>query len=250
MCPVATQVMVITGGSRGIGKSTALLAARQGYRVCICYENKASLADNLVEEIKSKGGEALAVQADVSVPEEIKHIFNIVDEKLGPLTALVNNAGISGDREKLANLDVSSIKRVLDVNLLGTILCAQEAVKRMAISKGGKGGGIINISSQVSFFGGRQLIPYAASKAAINNFTLALSKEVAEEEIRVNAISPGIIDTDQHDFSGSQSRGKVSDQIPLKRLGAPEEVAEAILWLLSKNSSYITGVVLPVAGGR
>ena len=140
--------MVITGGSRGIGKSTALLAARQGYRVCICYENKASLADNLVEEIKSKGGEALAVQADVSVPEEIKHIFNIVDEKLGPLTALVNNAGISGDREKLANLDVSSIKRVLDVNLLGTILCAQEAVKRMAISKGGKGGGIINISSQ------------------------------------------------------------------------------------------------------
>ena len=112
MCPVATQVMVITGGSRGIGKSTALLAARQGYRVCICYENKASLADNLVEEIKSKGGEALAVQADVSVPEEIKHIFNIVDEKLGPLTALVNNAGISGDREKLANLDVSSIREV------------------------------------------------------------------------------------------------------------------------------------------
>ena len=247
---MTTQVIVITGGSRGIGKSTALLAARRGYKVCICYENKVSLAENLVEEIKSQGGEALSVQADVSVPEEVKRLFDIAGEKLGPLTALVNNAGISGDREKLVNLDISSIKRVLDVNLLGTILCTQEAVKRMALSEGGKGGGIINISSQVAFFGGQQLIPYAASKAAINNFTLALSKEVADEEIRVNAISPGIIDTDQHDFSASQPGGEVSDQIPLKRLGAPEEVAEAILWLLSKNSSYITGVVLPVAGGR
>jgi NAD(P)-dependent dehydrogenase (short-subunit alcohol dehydrogenase family) len=248
--PLARKVLVVTGGGRGIGAGIALLAARLGYAVCVNFQSNASSAENVVSQIISQGGNALAIKADVSDPEEASRLFDLVDEKLGPLVALVNNAGIPGKRGKLTQLDVTTIKRVFEVNLLGTILCSREAIKRMALSSGGIGGGIVNISSQAAFFGGREIIPYAASKAAINNFTLALSKEVAEEGIRVNAISPGIIDTEQQDFSGSRSRDNVIAQIPLNRLGASEDIAEAVLWLLSEKASYITGVVLPVAGGR
>jgi len=247
---LAEKVMIVTGGSGGIGAAVALLAARQGYAVCINYQKNAFGAENVVGQINSQGGKAFSVKADIGVSADIRRLFSVVDEKFGPLTALVNNAGIAGERGKLCAISEKSIKRVLEVNLLGSLLCAQEAVKRMALSNGGSGGGIVNISSQAAFFGGRQIIPYSASKAGINNLTLALSKEVAEEKIRVNAISPGVIDVGRQDFSDSQSKEEIVTQIPLGRLGVPDDVAEAVLWLLSEEASYITGVVLPVAGGR
>ena len=247
---VEKKVLIITGGSRGIGASISIKAAQMGYSVCVNYEKSYKKANQVVEEINSNGGEAIAVQADISSAKEVEHLFTTVETKLGTLSGLVNNAGISGPRTKLIDLEASEMKRVFKVNLFGSFYCAKEAVQRMSLSNGGKGGAIVNISSQAAEFGGNGLSPYAASKAAINNFTIALSREVAIEGIRVNAVSPGIIETDQHDFSDELLFKNIKKEIPLGRLGKPQEVASAVVWLLSDKAAYVTGAVLPVAGGR
>ena len=195
------KILVVTGGSRGIGASTCIKAAQMGYSVCVNFEKNSNNANQIVKQILSEGGRAIAVQANISSSTEVERLFKTVDAELGSPSALVNNAGISGPRSKFIDLDVSVIKHIFEVNLLGYFHCAREAVKRMSLSRGGTGGTIVNISSQAAKFGGNGLIPYAASKAAINNFTLALAKEVALEGVRVNAVSPGIIETDQNDFS-------------------------------------------------
>ncbi|MBT4128789.1 MAG: SDR family oxidoreductase [Nitrospina sp.] len=244
------KVLIVTGGSRGIGSSIATKAAKMGYSVCVNYRKNYKEANQIVEEINSKGGEAISVQADISSIEEVESLFRTVEMELGPLTALVNNAGISGPRSKLSDLAPAEMKHIFEVNLLGYFYCTKEAVKRMSSSFRGQGGAIVNISSQAAEFGGSNLTPYAASKAAINSFTLALSKEVSLEGIRVNAVSPGIIKTDQHDFSDELAFKNIKKEIPIGRLGTPQEVASAVLWLLSDEASYVTGAVLPVAGGR
>jgi len=244
------KVLIVTGGSRGIGASIATKAAKMGYSVCINYRKNSEGANQIVEEINSKGGEAIAVQADISSIKEVESLFRTAEIELGTLSALVNNAGISGPRSKLRDLDPAEMKHIFEVNLLGHFYCAKEAVKRMSSSCSGQGGAIVNISSQAAKFGGSNLTAYAASKAAINNFTLALSKEVALEGIRVNAVSPGIIETDQHDFSDELVFKNIKKEIPIGRLGTPQEVACAVLWLLSDKAAYVTGTVLPVAGGR
>lgn len=244
------KVLIVTGGSRGIGASIATKAAKMGYSVCVNYRKNSEQANQIVEEINSKGGEAIAVQADISSIKEVESLFRTAEIELGTLSALVNNAGISGPRSKLIDLDPAEMKHIFEVNLLGYFYCAKEAVKRMSSSCSGQGGAIVNISSQAAEFGGSNLTAYAASKAAINNFTLALSKEVALEGIRVNAVSPGIIETDQHDFSDELVFKNIKKEIPIGRLGTPQEVACAVLWLLSDKAAYVTGTVLPVAGGR
>jgi len=246
----AKKVLIVTGGSRGIGAATSLRAAQIGYSVCINYEKSSKNANQVVREINSKGGKAIAVQADISSAKEVERLFKTTEIELGALSALVNNAGISGPRSKLIDLNISEIKHIFEVNLLGYFYCAKEAIKRMSRSSGGQGGAIVNISSQAAKFGGNGLTPYAASKAAINNFTLSLSREVALEGIRVNAVSPGIIETDQHDFSNEAVLNNIKKKIPVGRLGTPQEVANAILWLLSDKAAYVTGALLPVTGGR
>ena len=246
----AKKVLIVTGGSRGIGAATSLRAAQIGYSVCINYEKSSKNANQVVREINSNGGKAIAVQADISSAKEVERLFKTTEIELGALSALVNNAGISGSRSKLIDLDISEIKHIFEVNLLGYFYCAKEAIKRMSRSSGGQGGAIVNISSQAAKFGGNGLTPYAASKAAINNFTLSLSREVALEGIRVNAVSPGIIETDQHDFSNEAVLNNIKKKIPVGRLGTPQEVANAILWLLSDKAAYVTGALLPVTGGR
>ena len=218
--------------------------------MCINYEKSSKNANQVVREINFKGGKAIAVQADISSAKEVERLFKTTEIELGALSALVNNAGISGSRSKLIDLDISEIKHIFEVNLLGYFYCAKEAIKRMSRSSGGQGGAIVNISSQAAKFGGNGLTPYAASKAAINNFTLSLSREVALEGIRVNAVSPGIIETDQHDFSNEAVLNNKKKEIPVGRLGTPQEVANAILWLLSDKAAYVTGALLPVTGGR
>lgn len=244
------RVLLVTGASRGIGAATALLAASRGYAVCVNFIGNEVQAQKIVQQIQSDGGKALAVQADVSDPEAVRRLFDQVEDNLGRLDGLVNNAGISGPRSKLSEMSHEDVQRVLAVNLLGSFYCAQEAVKRMARSSGGNGGGIVNLSSQAAISGGFNISPYAASKAAINNFTVALSKEVGGEGIRVNAVSPGIIATDQNDPSESGLRDKIAREVPLGRAGTPLEVAEVILWLLSEKASYINGSVIPISGGR
>ena len=246
----AKKVLIVTGGSRGIGAATSLRAAQIGYSVCINYEKSSKNANQVVREINFKGGKAIAVQADISSAKEVERLFKTTEIELGALSALVNNAGISGPRSKLIDLNISEIKHIFEVNLLGYFYCAKEAIKRMSRSSGGQGGAIVNISSQAAKFGGNGLTPYAASKAAINNFTLSLSREVALEGIRVNAVSPGIIETDQHDFSNESVLNNKKKEIPVGRLGTPQEVANAILWLLSDKAAYVTGALLPVTGGR
>jgi NAD(P)-dependent dehydrogenase (short-subunit alcohol dehydrogenase family) len=246
----AKKVLIVTGGSRGIGAATSLRAAQIGYSVCINYEKSSKNANQVVREINFKGGKAIAVQADISSAKEVERLFKTTEIELGALSALVNNAGISGPRSKLIDLNISEIKHIFEVNLLGYFYCAKEAIKRMSRSSGGQGGAIVNISSQAAKFGGNGLTPYAASKAAINNFTLSLSREVALEGIRVNAVSPGIIETDQHDFSNEAVLNNIKKKIPVGRLGTPQEVANAILWLLSDKAAYVTGALLPVTGGR
>ena len=244
------KVLIVTGGSRGIGASIATKAAKMGYSVCVNYRKNSEEANQIVEEINSKGGEAIAVQADISSIKEVESLFRTAEIELGTLSALVNNAGISGPRSKLSDLDPAEMKHIFEVNLLGYFYCTKEAVKRMSSSCSGQGGAIVNISSQAAKFGGSNLTAYAASKAAINSFTFALSKEVALEGIRINAVSPGIIETDQHDFSDELVFKNIKKEIPIGRLGTPQEVACAVLWLLSDKAAYVTGTVLPVAGGR
>jgi NAD(P)-dependent dehydrogenase (short-subunit alcohol dehydrogenase family) len=245
-------VAIITGSGRGIGAASARLAARRGYAVCVNYLNNAARAEEVVAEIRAAGGRAILVQADTANESEVMRLFERVDAELGPLTALVNNAGITGRAGRLDSFDAAAMRRVLDVNVTGTLLCSQQAVKRMSTSNGGAGGAIVNVSSLAATQGGAgRWIPYAAAKGAVNSITIGLAKEVATEGIRVNAISPGLITTEIHEAAGLGERlEKMIPMVPMGRLGTAEECAEAILWLMSGEAAYMTGCTLSLSGGR
>lgn len=244
------KVLVVTGGSRGIGAAIARQGGRAGYKVCVNYRDRADKAEEVVADIAAGGGEAKAFQADVSSEGDVVRLFAEVDEVLGPVTALANNAGIMqvGTIEEVTAEDLGHLWAV---NLSGPFLCAREAVRRMARKHGGGGGAIVNISSIAGKKGGRgQRVPYAASKGAINTMTIGLSNEVAGEGIRVNAVLPGLVDTDMHDPWGGKKRiESIGPTIPLGRAGVPDDVAAAVIWLMSDEASFITGELLEVGGG-
>ena len=246
------EVLIITGASRGIGAATARIAGRSGYAVCVNYLKNKAAAMKIVEEIKADGGRALALGADISQEEEVVKLFRTVDDKLGKISALVNNAGILETQMRIENMDAARLNRVFLTNITGSFLCAREAVKRMSTKNGGKGGAIVNVSSAAARLGSAgEYVDYAASKGAIDTFTRGLAQEVAEEGIRVNAVRPGVIDTDIHASGGEPGRvERVKASVPMKRGGSAEEVAKAIMWLLSSESSYTTGSLLEVSGGR
>ena len=246
------EVLIITGASRGIGAATARIAGRSGYAVCVNYLKNKAAAMQIVEEIKADGGRALALGADISQEEEVVKLFHTVDDKLGKISALVNNAGILETQMRIENMDAARLNRVFLTNITGSFLCAREAVKRMSTKNGGKGGAIVNVSSAAARLGSAgEYVDYAASKGAIDTFTRGLAQEVAEEGIRVNAVRPGVIDTEIHASGGEPGRvERVRASVPMKRGGSAEEVAKAIMWLLSSESSYTTGSLLEVSGGR
>ncbi|WP_437298231.1 SDR family oxidoreductase [Sorangium sp. So ce426] len=246
------DIMLITGGSRGIGAATALLAASRGYAVAVSYLRDEGAAASVVDEIRAHGGAALAIAADVSREEDVVRLFQTVDRDLGPIAALVNNAGVVDRQARLEDMTAARVERILSTNVVGSFLCAREAVRRMSTLRGGKGGAIVNVSSRASQLGSPgEYIDYAASKAAVDTLTIGLAKEVAAEGIRVNAVRPGIIATDIHASGGDPGRvERLQASLPLGRAGSPEEVAHAILWLASSESSYCTGSLLDVAGGR
>lgn len=244
--------MLITGGSRGIGAATALLAARAGYAVAVNYSANSLAADEVVRQIRQDGGQAITVQADVAQEDQVLAMFEKVDAKFGRLTALVNNAGIVDQTARVDSMSVARLKRMLDINVIGTMVCAREAVKRMSTRYGGSGGGIVNLSSVAARLGAPgQYVDYAASKGAVDTFTVGLAKEVAAEGIRVNAVRPGIIETEIHASGGLPDRARdMAPQVPMQRAGSAEEVARSIVWLLSDEASYCTGAFLDVTGGR
>ena len=246
------QVLLVTGASRGIGAATALLAARRGYAVAVNYTANAKAADDVVARIRADGGQAIAVQADVAQEEQVLAMFRTVDQELGRLTALVNNAGVVDVAARLDEMSLARLKRMFDINVIGSLLCAREAVRRMSTRHGGAGGAIVNVSSAAARLGSpSQYLDYAAAKGAIDAFTLGLAKEVAAEGIRVNAVRPGLIETDIHASGGIPDRVRqLAHQVPMQRGGSAEEVAEAILWLLSPQASYTTMSLLDVSGGR
>jgi NAD(P)-dependent dehydrogenase (short-subunit alcohol dehydrogenase family) len=246
------KIILITGGSRGIGAAIAHLAAEAGYAVCISYLHNRAAADAVVAAITQKNGIAMAVQADVAVEEDVIRLFKHVDASFGPLTALVNNAGILERQARVDEMDSARIQRIFATNVVGSFICSREAVRRMSTRHAGKGGAIVNMSSRASHLGAPgEYVDYAASKAAIDTLTIGLAKEVAAEGIRVNAVSPGIIYTDIHASGGDPQRvDRVKDSVPMKRGGYPDEVAKAVLWLLSEDASYTTGASIDVAGGR
>ena len=245
-------IALITGSGRGIGAATALLAAKRGWAVCVNYVSKADRAEQVVAAIRAGGGKAIAVQADTAKEADVKRLFERVDADLGRLTALVNNAGITGRAGRLETFDAPTMRRVLEVNVMGTLLCTQEAVKRMSTKHGGQGGAIVNVSSLAAQLGGaNQWIPYGAAKGAVNTITTGAAKEFAPEGIRVNAIMPGLIDTEIHAEAGVGDRlQKVIPQVPMGRIGTAQECAEAILWLMSGEAAYMTGTNLLISGGR
>lgn len=246
------KIILVTGGSRGIGAAVARLAANEGYAVCISYLSNQTAAEAVVAAITDTGGLALAVQADVALESDVVRLFECVDRALGPVTALVNNAGILELQARVEDMDAQRITRVFATNVVGSFVCAREAVRRMSTRHGGAGGAIVNISSRASRLGAAgEYVDYAASKAAIDTLTIGLAKEVAVEGIRVNAVSPGVIYTDIHARGGEPGRvDRVKDSIPMKRGGYPDEVAKAVLWLLSDEASFTTGASIDVAGGR
>ena len=246
------EVLIVTGGSRGIGAATARIAGRSGYAVCVNFLKNKAAAKQIVDKINADGGHAIAVGADISKEEEVLELFSTVDDSLGKISALVNNAGILERQMRIEDMDSKRLNRVFRTNITGSILCAREAVKRMSIKNGGNGGTIVNLSSAAARLGSPgEYIDYAASKGAIDTFTRGLAQEVAEDGIRVNAVRPGVIETDIHASGGEPGRvERIKDTIPLKRGGQPEEVAKAIMWLLSSESSYTTGSLLEVSGGR
>ena len=245
-------VVLVTGGSRGIGAACALLAARQGYAVAVNYSANSLAADEVVRQIRAAGGTAIAVQADVAVEAQVMAMFEKMDAKLGRLSALVNNAGVVDVATHVDAMSVARLRRMFDINVLGSFVCAREAVLRMSTRRGGSGGAIVNISSAAARLGGPgQYVDYAASKGAIDTFTIGLATEVAPEGIRVNAVRPGIIETEIHASGGQPDRAReMAPLVPMQRAGNAEEVAHAILWLLSKDASYTSGAIIDVAGGR
>jgi len=246
------MVAVITGASRGIGRATALAAAERGYDVCVnCVRNRAA-ADEVVNRIQRLGRRAIAVLADVGSEADVVRLFAEVDDRLGRVDALVNNAGVLERQMRVAEMTADRLDRVFGINVVGPFLCAREAVRRMSTNRGGRGGAIVNVSSAASRIGSAgEYVDYAASKGALETMTLGLAREVAEEGIRVNAVRAGHIYTDIHASGGEPSRvDRLKDSIPMKRGGDPAEVARAILWLLSDEASYVTGTFLDVTGGR
>ncbi|OEZ90154.1 glucose 1-dehydrogenase [Janthinobacterium sp. HH107] len=246
------EVIVITGSSRGIGAATALLAARQGYAVCVNYVRDAQAAGELCARIVAAGGEAIAVQADVSEEADVARLFDEVDARLGTLTALVNNVGVLERKCRLVDMAAQRLERVLRTNVISYFLCCQQAVRRMSTASGGQGGRIVNVSSVAARIGSPdEYIDYAASKGAVDTLTLGLAKEVAAEGIRVNGVRPGIIYTDIHASGGEPGRvARLASGVPMQRGGQPEEIADAILYLLGPDATYVTGSILDVAGGR
>ena len=245
-------VILITGGSRGIGAATAILAAKRGYDVAFTYQSNATAANEVAEKIRVTGRKALMLQADVAVEADVLGVFKQVDAQLGRLDALVNNAGILEKIMRLEQMDAARWQRVLGVNVIGSFLCAKEAVLRMSTRHGGKGGGIVNVSSVAARIGSpNEFVDYAAAKGAVDSMTTGLAKEVATENIRVNAVRPGLIYTEIHASAGEPGRvDRAKEGVPMKRGGTADEIAETILWLLSDQSSYVTGTTIDVAGGR
>ena len=247
-----TKVMLVTGASRGIGSATARLAGEQGYAVAVNFCRNANAANSVVADIEASGGVAIAVQGDVAREADVLRLFETVDEKLGTLSVLVNNAGILETQMRLDEMSAARIDRVFGVNVRGSFLCAREAVRRMSTRYGGKGGAIVNLTSKASRIGSpNEFIDYAASKGAIDTMTVGLAKEVATEGIRVNAVAAGLIATDIHIAAGEPGRPeRMKGAIPMQRAGTADEVAKAVLWLASDDASYTTGSIVEVTGGR
>ena len=246
------KVLLVTGGSRGIGAAICLLAARKGWAVAVNYTANSLAADEVVREIRAAGGRAMAVQADVADEAQVLRMFGQVDAKFGRLTGLVNNAGVVDVTARVEDMSVARFKRMFDINVIGSLICAREAVRRMSTRHGGPGGSIVNLSSAAARLGAPgQYVDYAAAKGAIDAFTIGLAKEVAGEGIRVNAVRPGLIETDIHASGGLPNRVKdLQHQVPMQRGGTAEEVAEAIVWLLGEGASYTTMSLIDVSGGR
>ena len=248
----SAPVLLVTGGSRGIGAAVSVAAAQHGWAVAVNYASNKEAAEAVVATIREAGGEAIAIPGDVGKPEDIKSIFATIDAHFGHLDGLVNNAGIVGVIQRLDEMTPERIDRMFRINVTGSMLVAAEAVRRMSTRHGGKGGVIVNVSSLAATLGGGgQYVDYAASKGAIDTFTVGLAREVAAEGIRVNAVRPGIIDTDIHAAAGLPDRARdIAPQLPMKRAGTADEVADSILYLLGPHASYITGALLDVSGGR
>jgi len=245
-------VVIVTGGGRGIGAAVARLAGARGYAVAVDYVQNETGALGVVRDIQRAGGRATALRGDVSREEDVLRLFEAAGRELGPLVALVNNAGVTGGFSRFEELSIDAVRHVLSVNVLGAMLCAREAIRRMSIRRGGPGGSIVNVSSRAAQLGGAgEWVHYAATKGAIESFTIGLAREVAGDGIRVNAVSPGLIETDLHASAGAPDRtARLAPSIPMGRPGTPEEVAEGVLWLISPAASYITGTILAISGGR
>lgn len=248
----AAGVLLITGGGRGIGAATARLAGKRGYHVAVNYLRQRDAAETVVREIREEGGTAIAIQADISVEADVVRLFEEIDRSLGPVSALVNNAATLEHQMRLKEMAAARLERMFAVNVIGSMLCAREAVRRMSLRRGGQGGCIVNVSSAATKYGSpNEYVDYAATKGAIDTFTIGLARELAEEGIRVNAVRPGMVYTDLHAQGGEPGRvDRLKASIPMQRGGYPEEIAAAILWLLSDEASYVTGSILDVAGGR
>ena len=246
------KVLLVTGGSRGIGAATALLAAQQGWSVAVNYTANSLAADEVVRQIRAAGGHAISIQADVADEAQVLRMYEHIDAKMGHLQGLVNNAGVVDMTARVDEMSVARWKRMFDINVIGSLICAREAVRRMSTRHGGEGGSIVNVSSAAARLGAPgQYVDYAAAKGAIDAFTIGLAKEVAAEGIRVNAVRPGLIETDIHASGGLPNRVKdLQHLVPAQRGGSAEEVAEAIVWLLSDSASYTTMSFLDVSGGR
>jgi NAD(P)-dependent dehydrogenase (short-subunit alcohol dehydrogenase family) len=244
--------LIVTGASRGIGAAVAVLAGRQGWRVAVNYARDLAAALTVVDTIREAGGMAEAIQGDVALEADIVNLFETAEAILGPIKGLVNNAGITGGFARIDELGAEPLGQVLAVNIAGPILCAREAVRRMSTRHGGKGGAIVNVSSLAARTGGAgEWVHYAATKGAVDTFTIGLAREVAAEKIRVNAVAPGLIETDLHAANGAPDRAKrMAGTIPMKRAGTSSEVAEGVVWLLSPAASYTTGTILEIGGGR
>ncbi|HEY2544573.1 MAG TPA: SDR family oxidoreductase [Candidatus Acidoferrum sp.] len=249
---VSQGTLIVTGAGRGIGAAVAKMAGARGFPVAVDYTRNAQAAADVVRSIVSSGGRAAAIQADISREQEILRLFESAEKELGPIAALVNNAAITGGFERIEAVTSATLIEVFAVNVIGAMLSAREAVKRMSTSNGGRGGAIVNISSRAAQIGGAgEWVHYAASKGALDTFTIGLAREVATEGIRVNAVAPGHVLTELHANSGDPERmTRLAPTIPMRRAGNPEEIAEAVLWLLSPAASYTTGAILPVGGGR